>query len=922
MQNKLSKAVLSGALAAGLLAGPFAAVPATAAHTDTEKAADSGLAVTTAVDDCDLPNFADNESRWSAFYQAVRWMQCEEISVGYPTENVFGKSRDITRGETAAFLHRMVKPADFEAPSESPFGDVNAGGAYYSPITWAEAEGITVGQDDGNFGTSKPVTRGQFAAFLYGLEDPEFTAPEEAPFEDINVDGANYQAISWLAENDISVGDTWGRFHQSDAITRAEMSAMLMAYTQMKEEEPDEDGTKSIEIYSFNDFHGALSDQYSGTMFAYTVEEQRAAFEAEHGEGTTLLTSAGDLIGASASVSNVQQDEPTLRIMNELGLSVSAAGNHEFDKGLDDLTGRVSEIADYSFLAANFVNPDSKEPVLPPYEIKEVDGVRVAVIGAVPNNLYATTTGAGLQGNEVIDMVEGVNAVAEKLSDGVEGEGNEEAEVIVASYHDGAVGNGELADETAASSGFNDIVNKTDPSVDVIFNGHTHQTYLYDTEVEGTSRPVLQAGQSGNLLGAVELKIDEETNEVVDYSAELVEREAAPTKTVGEGEEAEEVFDEEAFDQLLDDQDSEITEAVRDIERSAIGEFEEAQGTVIGDIDASITTDYQTRLENGQDWRAGGTRAAETTLGNWAANALKDRVSLTNEDVDLGVTNSGGLRSELLFDQFTEGGAFGPKPADLEGKVTLGEVLDFAPFGNTLVSFDIPGSSIKQVIEENWREDGSKLHLGWSEELSYTYDDNAPVGEKVTGIWINGEPLQMDEMYTIATLSFLGDTSWVGTENSAPDGYEGFAQGMENYVDLGIADNQAFQEYIQAQTAADEAIRPDFAKKAVEVNEAPDSLAAGDAVSLTLDNLELESDGAGDATTVSVAFQGAQGEPVELGEVDVPTEGETVQIEGITLPGDLPAGDGELVFTVQYDDQFSSTTEVRSPLTVTAAAAE
>lgn len=98
--------------------------------------------------------------------------------------------------------------------------------------------------------------------------------------------------------------------------------------------------SKTISILSFNDFHGALSPEFSGTQFADTVEDYRRAFEAQHGADSTLLTSSGDLIGASASVSNVQQDLPTIDVMNALGLDVLTAGNHEFDKGLDDLTGR------------------------------------------------------------------------------------------------------------------------------------------------------------------------------------------------------------------------------------------------------------------------------------------------------------------------------------------------------------------------------------------------------------------------------------------------------------------------------------------------------------------------------------------------------------------------------------------------------
>ena len=67
----------------------------------------------------------------------------------------------------------------------------------------------------------------------------------------------------------------------------------------------------TISILSFNDFHGALSADYIGTQFADTVEDYRTAFEAEHGAGSTLLTSAGDLI----AVSYTHLTLPTKRIV-------------------------------------------------------------------------------------------------------------------------------------------------------------------------------------------------------------------------------------------------------------------------------------------------------------------------------------------------------------------------------------------------------------------------------------------------------------------------------------------------------------------------------------------------------------------------------------------------------------------------------
>ena len=55
----------------------------------------------------------------------------------------------------------------------------------------------------------------------------------------------------------------------------------------------------------------------------------------------TVFAMAGDIVGASTFESFIQNDKPTIDAMNEAGLEVSAAGNHEFDQGYDDLMDRI-----------------------------------------------------------------------------------------------------------------------------------------------------------------------------------------------------------------------------------------------------------------------------------------------------------------------------------------------------------------------------------------------------------------------------------------------------------------------------------------------------------------------------------------------------------------------------------------------------
>ena len=108
--------------------------------------------------------------------------------------------------------------------------------------------------------------------------------------------------------------------------------------------------TAPLSIVAFNDFHGRVATSRPDTVaFFGTVEQQRA----QAGEKNTLLVSSGDNIGASLFASALQDDNPTLDMMNAMDVDTSAVGNHELDKGWTDFTGRVEKRAEFPYLAAN-----------------------------------------------------------------------------------------------------------------------------------------------------------------------------------------------------------------------------------------------------------------------------------------------------------------------------------------------------------------------------------------------------------------------------------------------------------------------------------------------------------------------------------------------------------------------------------------
>ncbi|HEY7273688.1 MAG TPA: bifunctional metallophosphatase/5'-nucleotidase, partial [Actinoplanes sp.] len=105
------------------------------------------------------------------------------------------------------------------------------------------------------------------------------------------------------------------------------------------------------QFLSYNDFHGAI-DPPSGS--GATVNDagalvpaggveylatylKRLRAEAKDEDRSTLTVGAGDMIGASPLVSAAFHDEPTIELMNEVGLQITSVGNHEFDEGVTEL---------------------------------------------------------------------------------------------------------------------------------------------------------------------------------------------------------------------------------------------------------------------------------------------------------------------------------------------------------------------------------------------------------------------------------------------------------------------------------------------------------------------------------------------------------------------------------------------------------
>ncbi|XKH57416.1 S-layer homology domain-containing protein [Citricoccus nitrophenolicus] len=172
-----------------------------------------------------MEDFTDNPEG-SQFYAPVRWMQEQGITTGY-TDGTYRKGKDISRGESVAFIHRYIDPETTGGTED--FTDITESNVFFDEIVWAANAGVTKGYADGKFLPYDRVTRGEFTSFLFRAVEPEAGEWDES-FSDVAESHPHHEAISWLASAGVSTGYKDGTYKPNDTITRGEVAALMQRY--------------------------------------------------------------------------------------------------------------------------------------------------------------------------------------------------------------------------------------------------------------------------------------------------------------------------------------------------------------------------------------------------------------------------------------------------------------------------------------------------------------------------------------------------------------------------------------------------------------------------------------------------------------------------------------------------------------------
>ncbi|TQM43559.1 bifunctional metallophosphatase/5'-nucleotidase [Pseudonocardia cypriaca] len=300
-----------------------------------------------------------------------------------------------------------------------------------------------------------------------------------------------------------------------------------------------------VQLLALNDFHGNLEppsgssgkiDEVDAGGAEYLATQLRLLAEQVQ-RPDTITVAAGDLIGASPLLSAAFHDEPAIEALGLAGLDLASVGNHEFDEGSDELLriqnggchpqdgcadpARPYAGADFQYLSANAFVTATGEPLLPPYAIREVQGVRIGFIGMTLEGTPDIVTQSGIEGLAFRDEVETANRYAAELQE-------QGVQAIVVLLHEGGTqaGGGGINDCTNLTGPAVDIVGGFSDAIDVVVSGHTHQAY--NCVLDG--RVVTSASSFGRLVTDIDMRIDPSSGDVVEARARnvVVGRDVAP----------------------------------------------------------------------------------------------------------------------------------------------------------------------------------------------------------------------------------------------------------------------------------------------------------------------------------------------------------------------------------------------------------
>ena len=484
-------------------------------------------------------------------------------------------------------------------------------------------------------------------------------------------------------------------------------ASLLMGLSaQAGAETPPEE--RDLIILFTSDVHCAV-DQGWGYTGLYAVKEKLSRSE------NVLLVDCGDAIQGEP-IGLLTGGEAIVSIMNVMGYDAAIPGNHEFDYGVEQFLA-LTEKANYPYLSCNFTK--NGEPVLKPWLIKEIGGMKIGFVGVTTPNTIRSSFPRYFQdenGNFIYGFME------DETGEAVYGAVQKAADELRAAGADFVIVLGHLGSESGSSPWmYSDVISHCS-GIDAWIDGHSHdsdQVIIKDRDGKDVVRSA--CGTKLNEIGVLRITREGEiSSELFTWASSL-----PASWLLGLENAASEAVSAETDDlnRLLND------------------------GFAVTDYTLCMN-DPETAGSDGRPVRL--IRRTETNLGDLCADAFLDQGGS-----DIAFVTGGCIRDDI------------PK-----GDISYNDILRVSPYGNNLAVIEVTGRQVLDALEWSVHAlpgefGGFSQVAGLQFEVDLSVDSPCVQDEKgffdrvdgtmprrVRGVTVGGQPLDPEKTYTLSSYAF------------------------------------------------------------------------------------------------------------------------------------------------------------------------
>lgn len=481
------------------------------------------------------------------------------------------------------------------------------------------------------------------------------------------------------------------------------MLAMISntAYAESSTSPADNIKSTDIVVLYDNDVHCAVDDYANMAALKSDVKAKT---------DNVAVVSCGDFV-QGGTLGTLSKGKSIISIMNKVGYDVVTLGNHEFDYTVPTMKSLMKSL-DSKVVSCNFKYTKTKKKVYPGYTMKTYGDTKVAFVGiSTPESITKSTPSyfQNKKGKYIYTFCGDKTGkmLYKQVQSSVNGARKAGADYVIAVSH---LGIGGVTKRWNAKK----VIAHTH-GIDVMLDGHSHETYASSTFDNSKGKEVLYSQTGTKFANIGFLRITENGSIIPslvstnDYTAK----------------------------------DEAVTAEIKAQEDA----YADTMNQIIGKTENPLTV-------NKPDSEERAIRTAETNLGDFCADAFRDTMG-----ADVAIINGGGIRASVAA-----------------GNITYNDMLNVFPFSGSASMISASGQQIKDALElgasKYPNESGGFLQVAG---MKYTIDSATPstvqmdangMFQKVTGKYRvtdvkvynkttkKYEALSLSKIYKVAGLTY------------------------------------------------------------------------------------------------------------------------------------------------------------------------